>query len=273
MITNVAHTDIVNNFNKTIGVLTYIAASTNNGFEYTTRETLHEDRITYEIDIDGGDKYELLDIDFNEDILNNITHISLKKMNLKSIPNVIYKMENLHSLKLISNKIKFIGDDIVNLKRLHLISLNNNNISKINPLISKLENINYLIFDNNPIRSIPKELSTIDTTYFKLNSRLTKIDPCFATWRSFNNLSLHISNKNWISLLIESPDVFNHENFPNVWPAKFDITDKQAKLFGDKILTYSSLLKTFIFGLMNYDQKKKFGHTANVKLTALKKDI
>lgn len=221
----------------------------------------------FEINIDGENK-NIYQITFLTEILDKITHLSIKRANLNSIPPIVFSMTNLRYLILDFNNISTIPLYISYLTNLISLSCVNNKINSICPNLADLNELHYIQLDNNPIQTLPVELTKINTNYFKLNTPLLTLDSSFANWKSFNNLTLHsLKYENWITLLCQNPIVFEHPDFPNVWPAKFNISDDNAVMLTSHILIASTEYKQFISKFLKPSQLK---HKSNILVSSLK---
>jgi len=91
----------------------------------------------------------------------NLTKLSLRGMDLKEIPEEIFKYHRLKKLDLSFNNLTSIPKDIARLKYLKTFDLSNNQITALYSGLFGLENLRILNLNGNKIKSIPESFSKL----------------------------------------------------------------------------------------------------------------
>lgn len=87
----------------------------------------------------------------------------LRALNLDTIPNDIFKLDNLKILDLGFNNIKVVPPEIGDLRNLEYLSVSNNYIRQLPNDFSKLKKLEEVILFENEFDSVPKVLCEIET--------------------------------------------------------------------------------------------------------------
>jgi hypothetical protein len=138
-------------------------------------------------DLDYVKFYNIVNLEIPEEILKhkNIKYIAIKGCNIKEIPKIIYKLQNLEVLHIFETEIENIDYDILNLKKLTELGLASNKLKIIPSVIYRLDNLVNLSINNNPITQIDPEICqlkklktfTINSTFIdKLPIEITKLE-------------------------------------------------------------------------------------------------
>lgn len=156
--------------------------------------------------------------------------------NLKKIPEVVFKMINLETLKLNSNEIDSIDIDICENKNLIHLDLSSNSIKSVPKEISNFKNLNFLNLRYNSIKNIELEdslssLSFLDISGYKGSlDFMDKINFSKIKYLGLSSISLkfvpdesekgyHISNNNNVETFLAKKlmnyDVIEHLDLSN----------------------------------------------------------
>ena len=90
-----------------------------------------------------------------------VTHISLKKHGLKSVPNCLTQIANLISLDLSNNHLTELPEAIGQLSKLEELDLGGNQLTELPESLGKLRNMKKLSAANNLLKSVPESMDNL----------------------------------------------------------------------------------------------------------------
>jgi len=93
---------------------------------------------------------------------NQVIRLSLRKKNLKELPEAIYQLKNLQYLDLGKNKLKQLPDSIIKLTQLQMLIVNKNDLDALPNTIGKLKHLKYLNTNQNKIARIPYSFGELE---------------------------------------------------------------------------------------------------------------
>ncbi|MBR3840219.1 MAG: leucine-rich repeat domain-containing protein [Erysipelotrichales bacterium] len=106
-----------------------------------------------------------MDIEIPEAIydMNRLRTLKMENMGLESVSDSIYKLERLEELSLANNKIESISNKIYDLTALHSLNLRNNRIQEIDGGIERLYNLEVLDVSQNMLTTLPLQITSLNS--------------------------------------------------------------------------------------------------------------
>jgi Leucine-rich repeat (LRR) protein len=156
----------------------------------------------------------------------NIKKILLIKNNLTQIPKELFSLTQLEELHLLSNKISIFPDDICQENKIKILDLEDNKLHEIPSIINKLNHLEELRLKSNKITSLPSEIGDL-TRLKKLNlseNYLTHLPIELENLMDLKELS--IQNNHLLEMpQLKSPNLINKKFLDDSDDTEYDFTE------------------------------------------------